>query len=158
MAQPARGPPAPPPGDADDMPDPRQLSAQIQLVQRELARTQERLEAIESALVEANQAAATVRALTELPDNDKQNGAQVLVPVGGGVHVHARLVPGTQPVVPIGSGYAIEASPQAALATLERRIQDITESFNRTADRADELAQAGAQMNSILARMMGEEA
>ena len=129
--------------DGDDAPDPRQLAAQLELVQRELARTQARMEAIEAAMVEANQAAATLRALADTSESD------VLVPVGAGVHVHARLLKAS-PVVPVGAGYAIEASPQAALATLERRIQDITETFNQVAERAEQLGNAGAQLTAML--------
>lgn len=140
---------------ANDEADPRVLAAQLQLVQRELARTQERLDAIEAALVEANQAAATLRALAEGATTPE--GREILVPLGAGVHIHAQLLPGRQPIVPVGAGYAIEASPQAATATLERRIQDITESFNRAAQRAEELAQAGGQLNAMLAQFEDDE-
>lgn len=137
---------APPAAPGDEAaPDPRQLAAQLELVQRELARTQARLDSIEAAMVEANQAAATLRALA-----DESSTGDLLVPVGAGVHVHARLVKGQPPVVPVGAGYAIEASPQAALATLERRIQDITETFNQAAERAEQLAQAGSQITAML--------
>ncbi|MHB8633407.1 MAG: prefoldin subunit alpha [Thermoplasmatota archaeon] len=126
--------------------DPRQLAAQLQFVQRELSRAQEQLDAIQGALVEANQAAATLKSLGEAAKGE------ILVPIGAGVHLHATLTDAS-PVFPVGAGYAIEASPEAALATLQRRIQDITESFNRTAERAEELAGAGAQIDSLLSRL-----
>jgi prefoldin alpha subunit len=155
---PSPGGPGPGPGrqpehahGPDDGPeDPRQLAAQLELVQRELARTQARLESIESAMIEANQAAATLRALADAAKDAPAGGMEVLVPVGAGVHLHARLVKDARPVVPVGAGYAIEASPEAALATVERRIQDITETFNQVAGRAEQLGQAGAQLNMML--------
>jgi prefoldin alpha subunit len=131
----------------DANPDPRQQMAQLELVQRELQRTERHLEALEQALVEAQQALGTVRHLAE-----SQGTQEVLLPIGGGVHVRARVDPAAPVLMPIGAGYSTEGESAKVAQALEERVQSIARSYEQASQRAEELAGVAASLNDQLSQ------
>ncbi|HEX2066331.1 MAG TPA: prefoldin subunit alpha [Candidatus Thermoplasmatota archaeon] len=126
-------------------PDPRQLMAQMDLIQRELQRAERRLAALEQAMVEAQQALGTVRHLAE-----SGGVQQALLPIGGGLHVRA-IVDATQDVLlPIGAGYSTPGKPVEVAKALEERVASLGRAYEEAAGRADELANAAAALNEQL--------
>lgn len=125
--------------------DPRQLAAQFDLVQRELQRVDRRLAAVEEALVEAQQAAATVQALAE-----DGKAMDTLVPLGSGVHVHAKVDGGAPVLMPLGAGYFTEGKAADVAAALAERAKALGEQFQRASADAEQLAQAAAAINERL--------
>lgn len=134
-----------PPADAAE--DPQQMAAQFELVQRELQRMDRRLAALEGALVEAQQAAATVKALAEATGSQ-----ETLLPIGSGIHLHARVDPKAPVLMPIGAGYFVEDKPAAVATALEERVAAIAKSFQEANADAERLAQAGAAINERLSQ------
>ena len=131
---------------AEEPEDPRRLYAQFEFVQRELGRVENRLEAIQDALVEANQAASTLRGLSE------SAGREALVPIGAGVHVRATLA--TDAVVrPIGAGYATDGSIEDAQAQLQARAEALQRSFHDASAEAERLATTAAAINERLSTL-----
>jgi prefoldin alpha subunit len=126
-------------------PDPRQLMAQFDLVQRELQRAERRLASLEQAMVEAQQALGTVRHLA-----DSTGTQAVLLPIGGGLHVRATVEAEHDVLMPIGAGYATPGKPAEVAKALEERVASINRAYEEAAQRADELANAAAALNEQL--------
>jgi prefoldin alpha subunit len=136
---------------ADDAPeDPRRLLAQLEIVQRELERAERRMAALEGALMESQQAASTVRGMSE-----RARPADALVPIGGGVHVRARVDGTAKLLLPIGAGYLTDATAAEALPALEARVKSITEQYRATAAEAEQLAQTAAALQQHLESVAG---
>lgn len=132
-----------PPDEPED--DPRQLAAQFDLVQRQLQAVDRRLAALESALVEAQQAASAVEALAASP------GVQdAMLSLGSGVHVHARVDPAAPVLLPVGAGYYTEGPAAQVHAALQERVEAITRQFQQASADAEQLAQAAAAINERL--------
>ncbi|MEA3142977.1 MAG: hypothetical protein QOG31_301 [Thermoplasmata archaeon] len=130
---------------AEAGPDPRQVMAQLDLVQRELQRAERRLATLEQAMVEAQQALGTVRHLAE--SKELQN---VLLPIGGGLHVRATVDAGQDVLMPIGAGYSTQGKAAEVAQALEERVASIGKAYEEAAQRADELANAAAALNEQL--------
>lgn len=125
--------------------DPRQAMAQLDLVQRELQRAERRLAALEQAMLDAQQALGTVRHLAE------SKGPQaVLLPIGGGLHVHATVDATRDVLMPIGAGYSTPGKAGEVVKALEERVDSISKAYEEAASRADELATAAAALNDQL--------
>lgn len=136
-------------GDGDDT-DPRQLAAQFDLVQRELQRVDRRLAALEQAMVEAQQAASAVKALSE-----GSGPLDTLVQLGAGVHVPARIDAGGKVLMPLGAGYYTEDAPAAVADALAARVDAIGRQFQEASEDAERLAQVGASINDRLMQLQG---
>lgn len=129
---------------------PEQLMAQLGMLQREMERMDRRMAALESALMEAQEAASTVQALTEA------NGdVEALVPLGGGVHVRARLDAGAPVLLPIGAGYLTESGPAQVAEALRARVEALTDQFRQASQEAERVAQAAQAVNAELGGMQG---
>lgn len=119
--------------------------AQMDLLQREMDRMDRRMSAIEQALMEAQQAAATVRALGEA-----KGEVEALVPLGGGVHAKARLDAASPILMPIGAGYATEATPEAVAEALRQRVESLAQQLRQAHEEAERVAQAASALNEHL--------
>lgn len=154
-ANPPHGQPGHMHGDEGDGPDglaedPRQLAAQMDLVQRELQRVDRRLAALEEALVEAQQAAGAVRHLA-----DHVTEQEVLWPLGAGVHLRAK-VDGAAPVLmPLGAGYFTEDAAASVAEALQQRAQSLTAQFQQASEDAQRLAQVAGAINDRLVELQG---
>ena len=136
-------------GEVHDDEDPRQLAAQFDLLQRELQRVDRRLQAIEQALVEAQQAASTVQALA---DAEAGKPLETMLPLGAGIHVAATVDGGAPVLMPLGAGYYTESKPEAVAAALAERVKALGEQFQRASADAEEMARAAAAINDRLSQ------
>jgi prefoldin alpha subunit len=132
------------------MDESEQLLAQMEVLQREMARMDRRLTAIEGALMEAQRAAATVESMAE-----QSAEVEALVPIGGGVHVRARLDPKSPVVLPLGAGYATEAPASEVAKALHERVESLAEQFRKASEEAERVTEAAAALNQQIAA--GEE-
>src|SRR5688500_6364378 len=126
--------------------DPRQLAAQFELVQRELARVESRLAALQDAMVETQQARSTVEHLA-----NATAASDVFVPVGAGVHVRAAIRQDVAVLMPLGAGYATEAPPRDVATALDERQNAISAQFKAASEEADRLSAAAAALSDRLA-------
>jgi prefoldin alpha subunit len=125
--------------------DPRQLMAQLEMVQRQMQRVDRRLSALEQAMAETQQALGAVRHLAE------SSGVQeVLLPIGAGVSVRARVDASARVVTPIGAGYATEGPAAEVAQALEERSRSIVQGFEQASAEAQELAMAHAALTQQL--------
>lgn len=132
-------------GDGEAQADPRQLAAQFELVQRELQRMERRLETLQQALIETQQAAAALREL-----GSRTGTQETLVSIGAGVQVHGSVDVGKKVLVPVGAGYAVEKTFDEAVAALEQRATDVTRTFEKASSDADRLANIANSMQAEL--------
>lgn len=147
-ANPPHGAPGHVHGDDDGAADdPRQLAAQFDLVQRELQRVDRRLQALEEALVEAQQAAAALRSMAEA-DGEQD----ILLPLGAGVHVAAKVAGATPVLMPLGAGYFTEDKAAEVANALDERVKAIGAQFQDASSQAEQLAQVAAQINERLSQ------
>ena len=121
--------------------------AQMDLLQREMARMDRRMAALEQALMEAQQAASTVQALA-----DASGQIEALVPLGGGVHIKARLDASSPVILPIGAEYATEAAPAQVAEALRQRVEALSQQFRQASEEAERVAQAAAALNEELSQ------
>lgn len=124
---------------------PEQLMAHLDLLQREMERMERRLAALEQAVMEAQQAAATVQELAQ-----SKGTIEALVPLGGGVHVQARLEAGAPVLLPIGAGYFTESSAAQVGEALRQRVEALTQQFRQANEEAGRVAQAAQAVNAEL--------
>ncbi len=130
---------------ADAAASPDQLMAQFDLVQRQLARVDRQLQALEQALMESQQALATVRHLAE-----SSGRQEMLLPIGGGVHVRATLDAGQSVLLPIGAGYSTDGKAADVAAALEQRLKSIQSQFAAANEEATRLTETAAAINEHL--------
>ena len=130
---------------ADGPEDPRQLAVQFDILQRQLQATDRRLQQLEQALIEAQQAASTVAALAEATGTQ-----EALLPLGSGVHVHAKVDPKAPVLLPVGAGYFTEGPAADVQAALQARVEAITRSFQEASADVERMAQAAAAINERL--------
>ncbi|MEK6985217.1 MAG: prefoldin subunit alpha [Candidatus Thermoplasmatota archaeon] len=130
------------PGEA---PRPEQLMAQFDMVQRALARVDRQLAALEQALMESQQALGTVRHLASAAGRQ-----EMLLPIGGGVHVRATVDAGHPVLLPIGASYSTDGAPADVAAALEARLASIQQQFSAASEEASRLSQTAAALNEQL--------
>lgn len=133
---------------ADGPEDPRQLAVQFDILQRQLQAADRRLAQLEQALVEAQQAAGTVGALAEAGGTQ-----ETLMPLGSGVHVHAKVDPKAPVLLPVGAGYYTEGPAADVAEALKARVEAITRSFQEASADVERMAQAAAAINDRLSSM-----
>ena len=137
--------PARAPASEANAPGPDQLMAQFDLVQRQLARVDRQLQALEQALIEAQQALATVRHLAEA-----KGASEMLLPIGGGVHVRATIEASKPVLLPIGAGYSTDGDAADVAAALEQRLKSIQSQFMAASEEAQRLTETAAAINEHL--------
>jgi prefoldin alpha subunit len=125
--------------------------AQLDLVQRQAEATERRMEAIEQMVREAQQAAGTLRSLAQATGEQ-----EVLLPLGAGVHIKAKVNPKDLAIVPVGSGYATEGDLDTAAKALEARVEEAAQAFQTTLQDMERLTQTAAALNERLAQLSGQ--
>lgn len=129
--------------------DAQQLYAQYQQMQQQLQQVDQRLQQLEQSMMELQQAEHTLEALQA-----ESGVSDVLVPVGGGVHLRARVDPSQEAIVPIGGGYAAEDSLEKAAAALDQRMQETRQQLEQANKDAQRL---GATMEQVGARIQASQ-
>ncbi len=127
------------------MSDQQELMTRFEMLQQALSSIDGQLARIEQQVVDLQQAEATLEAMSEAGDQ------ATLVPIGGGLHVRAKLVGG--PVVtPVGRSYAADMDLDAAKEHLADRLEEAQKLMQQKTQEAETLA---AQARSIAAKLQG---
>jgi len=119
----------------------RRMVIQLQALESTRQELSSRLSLLEARLSEFNLASSTLEALKAL-----EKGSEILIPIGGGSFVKAKVEETGKAVHSIGSGVLVEKSVEAAQSDLEERIsefQKLQASFNQ------QLEQVASAMASI---------
>jgi len=98
----------------------RRLVAEMRLMQGSAEILQQRLELLRTALADLRVADSSLKALKEIED-----GAPILVPLGGGTFVDARLGDLSRVIVGIGAGVSLEMDLEGALEDVSTRLAEV---------------------------------
>ncbi len=111
------------------------LMAQFEAVQQALQQVDGQLARIEDQAIDLRRAIATLEALAEATGEQ-----ETLVPIGGGVHVRARITAERPIVNPIGRGYAADVDLDGALQALAARAKEAEQLLAQKSQEAQRLA------------------
>jgi prefoldin alpha subunit len=133
----------------------RRLVVELQLMRGSAETLQQRLQMLQSAIADLSVARGSIDALKEA-----EEGAPILVPMGGGALVNARLGNLSRVIVDIGAEVSIEMSLEEAEQDVSGRLEDM-EKANLSVQQ--QLEQIVAQMqihqdnlNRLSASLQGE--
>ncbi len=114
--------------------------AQFEAVQQALQQVDSQLVHIEEQAMDLRRAIATLEAIGESDEHE------TLVPIGGGVHVRARVTSDRPVVNPIGRGYAADVDIATAMSTLEARAKEAETLLQQKTQEAQRLASMGQRI------------
>jgi len=97
------------------------IALEVQSAQQQGASLQNQLASMQSSIIEIRATIETLKNLKEL------GGGDVLLPVGAGVFVNAKVTGGEKALVEIGGNIITEKSIAEATDILERRLKSIEE-------------------------------
>lgn len=98
----------------------RRLVLELQLMRGSAETLQQRLQMLQSAIADLSVAMGSIDALKEA-----EEGAPILVPMGGGALVNARLGDLSRVIVDIGADVSIEMSLEEAEKDVSGRLEDM---------------------------------
>ncbi len=101
----------------------RRLLIELQLLRGTMETLRSRLSLVEGALTELQIANSSLQGL-----KGKDKGSSLLVPVGGGTHVKARLDDPAKVIVGIGAGVATEKTFDQAQESIGRQMTELQKS------------------------------
>jgi prefoldin alpha subunit len=81
---------------------------------------------------------ASLASMTALKD---MTSANLLVNIGGGTHLPVSYTGGGKVVVEVGSGVALEKTPEDAISYLTSRIKDIEDTLGKVSSQKREVAE-----------------
>lgn len=98
----------------------RRLIAELRLMQGSAEILQRRLDLLRSAAAELRVAESALRTLRGV-----EEGTPILIPLGGGTYIDAKLGALEQVIVGIGSDVSVEMEPEKALEDLSNRLEEM---------------------------------
>ncbi len=118
----------------------QQYQAQAEVIAQQVSLTQMTLHGLDSAL----------RAVEAL-DSAKEE-QEMLVPIGSGSFVHARLVSREKVVLNVGAGVSIEKPAAEAKESLKSRKTEVAEAGKKMSEMLNKIDQEMAKIQSVLSK------
>ena len=106
--------------------DREQLAAEYALLSQLLEDLRRRIDLLNSSL---NEIVAAKKALEEVQKLNE--GEEILMPLGAGIYVRARLANKSNMMITIGANIMIERSPEEAQKTIEGKEQEVRDALQR---------------------------
>ncbi|KYH39073.1 MAG: prefoldin subunit alpha [Candidatus Bathyarchaeota archaeon B23] len=98
----------------------RRLVAELRLMRDSAEALQRRLELLRTAAAELRVAESALKALKEV-----EEGTPILIPLGGGTYIDARLGALRRVIVGVGADVSVEMEPDRALEDLSGRLEEV---------------------------------
>jgi prefoldin alpha subunit len=98
----------------------RQLAVEQRLLEQTADAVQSRINMVNAVVTDLTYASAALDAL----EKEKEN-SELLVPIGGGSYVKAKLGAPDKVVVSVGAGVSIEKTVEEAKETVKKRLEDL---------------------------------
>ena len=114
----------------------RQLVVELRMLEGTANTLQSRLNFVSAILTELNYAKMTLGAL----EGEKRN-VPLLVPIGGGSYIRAKLGSAQKVIVGMGAGVSVEKSMSEAKETVGTRISQLTETRESLQQQLTQVAQ-----------------
>ncbi len=99
------------------------LLVRLRQYQAQAEGTLQQLNIVNQAIEEHNRAIETIKYLRDL-----ENGDELLVPVGAGSYIYAKLSDVSRIIVRIGGGISAEKDPESAIKHLEKKREELERS------------------------------
>jgi prefoldin alpha subunit len=130
----------------------RRLSLEMRLLEQTAETLQQRISMITAAMTELSYANMTLESV----EKEKED-TELLVPIGGGSYLKAKLAAPDKVVVGIGAGVSVEKTLQEAKAVVKERIEELEKTLNSVQQQFAQVAERiNADRNraeSLLAKM-----
>lgn len=122
-----------------------QVAEQLQSQLQELQQQQNQINDLISEIQQAKEAVDVVE--------DAEADEKVLLPLGSGAYVHARLEDAETVLAPIGGGVLAEESPQKAIERLESREKEARESQQEVENNMEQLR---TKLQNLVSSIQGQ--
>lgn len=130
----------------------RRLSLEMRLLEQTAETLQQRISMITAAMTDLSYANMTLESV----EKEKED-TELLVPIGGGSYLKAKLAAPDKVVVGIGAGVSVEKTLQEAKAIVKERLEELEKSLNSVQQQFAQVAERiNADRNraeSLLAKM-----
>jgi len=114
----------------------RKLSIEMRYLEQTAEILQQRITMVNAALTDATYANATLDGIEQQKEN-----AELLVPIGAGSYVRAKLADSNKVIVGMGSGVSVEKTLAEAKATLKERLDELENTLNSAQQQFSQVAQ-----------------
>lgn len=114
----------------------RRLSVEMRYLEQTADALQQRISMVNAAITDLTYANMTLDGI----EKEKEN-AEMLVPIGGGSYVKAKIADTNKIIVSMGSGVSIEKTLQEAKATLKERLDELEKTMNSAQQQFSQVAE-----------------
>ncbi|MDH7508731.1 MAG: prefoldin subunit alpha [Methanomassiliicoccales archaeon] len=115
--------------------------ALLDLYRAQIESLAEQQQIVQASIEEHMRAKSTLASISE-----SEEGTEVLVPVGGNSFVFAKVASNRKAIVGIGSGVSVEKPMDEAVKTIESRLQELIDTFNKLGERRSALEAQSSQL------------
>ncbi|MCQ5375721.1 MAG: prefoldin subunit alpha [Methanomassiliicoccales archaeon] len=115
--------------------------ALLDLYRAQIESLAEQQQIIQATIEEHARAKSTLASVSET-----EEGTEILVPVGGNSFVFAKVASNKKAIVGIGSGISVEKPMDEAVKTIESRMQELIDTFNKLGERRSALEAQTSQL------------
>ncbi|MEM2999732.1 MAG: prefoldin subunit alpha [Candidatus Bathyarchaeia archaeon] len=125
----------------------RRLSLEMRLLEQTAETLQQRISMLTAAITDLSYAQMTLESV----EKEKEN-TDLLVPIGGGSYLKAKLAAPDKVVVGIGAGISVEKTLQEAKAMVKERLEELEKTLNSV---QQQFAQVAERINADRNRAEG---
>jgi len=118
----------------------RRLSLEMRLLEQTAETLQQRISMITAAMTDLSYANMTLESV----EKEKED-TELLVPIGGGSYLKAKVAAPDKVVVGIGAGVSVEKTLQEAKAIVKERLEEVEKSLNSV---QQQFAQVAERINA----------
>lgn len=123
----------------------RQMMATLDFYRGQLEGLAEQGQIIQMSLQENIRARETLKKYKEAGE-----GSEILVPMGGDSFVKAKVSSSDKVLVGLGAGITMEKTIDSALETIEKRVEELTETANTIAEKRSQMEAEHAKLTQKL--------
>ena len=114
----------------------RRLSVEMRYLEQTADALQQRISMVNAALTDLTYANMTLDGI----EKEKEN-TEILVPIGGGSYVKAKIADTNKVLVALGSGVSIEKTLADAKTTLKERLDELEKTMNSAQQQFSQVAE-----------------
>ena len=114
----------------------RRFSVEMRYLEQTADALQQRISMVNAALTDLTYANMTLEGI----ESEKEN-AEMLVPIGGGSYVKAKIADTNKVIIALGAGVSIEKTIVDAKATLKERLDELEKTMNSAQQQFSQVAE-----------------
>jgi prefoldin alpha subunit len=129
----------------------RRLSVEMRYLEQTADALQQRISMVNAALTDLTYANMTLDGI----EKEKEN-TEILVPIGGGSYVKAKIADTNKVLVALGSGVSIEKTLADAKTTLKERLDELEKTMNSAQQQFSQVAERLTSGRNRLETLLAE--